>query len=274
MDVENRPVEAREAGEGVQADFIVDAATDEVMRLHVDAFQGPFEVLLYLIKSQEIDIFDIPIARITEQYLKFLDLMEEIELDVAGDYLVMAATLVQIKAKMLIPADFDEEDEEIEEEDPRLELVEKLIAYRMYRDVAGRLAGLEEARANWFTRNVKPDARGAPEEDEAEYIEVSLFDLTQSFKGVLRYLHEGPTHLIEPDGASVDEKVEYIQTVLDMQSSMAWLDLFGMCRSRMEVICCFLAILELCRMEEIMAHQHAAFGDIRLFKKAVESNAA
>lgn len=256
-----------------QLDFIVDEATDRILRLHLEVFQGPMEVLLYLIKSQEIDIFDIPIAKITEQYLKFLDLMDDLHLDIAGDYLVMAATLIQIKSKMLVPAELDEDDEEIEEEDPRLELVEKLIAYRKYREVAKRLSDIEAKRQDWFTRNVKPDL-GPAEEEENEYLEVSLYDLTQSFKGVIRFLHQGESHTIKAETASVDEKIEFIQTLLEMQNSVAWTDLFRMCKSRIELICAFLAILELCRMHVVSAHQHAAFGDIRLFKKSAESNAA
>lgn len=260
-----------------QTDFIVDEATDHVLRLHLDSFQGPMEVLLYLIKAQEIDIFDIPISTITDQYLKFLDLIEAHQLDLAGDYLVMAATLIQIKSKMLIPADIDEEDEEIEEEDPRLELVEKLIQYRMYKDAAARLAGLEDERANWFTRNVKPEVDLAYAEDEGEeFLEVSLFDLTQAFKGIMRFLHEERPHEVMAEESSVDQKIEYIQTLLEMQASIAWNDLFRSCKNRVEGICCFLAILELCRMYEISVHQHAAFAEMRIFKKnrIAESNAA
>ncbi len=273
MDKESLTLVEHEETEPQQSDFIVDEATDQILRLHLDVFQGPMEVLLYLIKSQEIDIFDIPIAKITEQYLKFLDLMDEVRLELAGDYLVMAATLIEIKSKLLVPAELDEDDEELEEEDPRLELVEKLIAYRKYREVAQRLSDIEAERQNWFTRNVKPDI-GPAEDEEDEYIEVSLYDLMQSFKGVIRFLHQGETHTIEADHSSVDEKIEFIQTLLEMQNSVAWTDLFRMCKSRLELTCAFLAILELCRMQVISAHQHAAFGDIRLFKKAAESNAA
>ena len=266
-----------DADQADQTDFIVDEATDHVLRIHLETFQGPMEVLLYLIKAQEIDIFDIPIAKITDQYLKFLELIESHQLDVAGDYLVMAATLIQIKSKMLIPADIDEDDEEIEEEDPRLELVEKLIQYRMYKDAAARLAGLEEERAGWFTRNVKPEVDLAYAEDEGEeFLEVSLFDLAQAFKGIMRFLHEDRPHEIMTEESSVDQKIEYIQTLLEMQQSVGWTDLFQSCKTRVEAICCFLAILELCRMYEISVHQHAAFAEMRIFKKnkVLETNAA
>jgi segregation and condensation protein A len=245
----------------------VDEATDEVLRLHLDEFEGPLEVLLYLIKSQEIDIFNIPILKITEQYMKFLELMEEQNLEVAGDYLVTAATLIQIKSKMLIPVEADEDDEEIDEGDPRMELVEKLIAYRMYRDVAARLKNLEEERSNWFMRNAKPNIKDLGPDPDAEYIDATLFDLTQAFKNVLRYLKEDVVHIVEEEESSVDEKVDYIQAVLEIQDSVEWLDLLKTCKGKVEIICTFLAILELCRMNLITLNQHSSYGDIRLFRK-------
>lgn len=243
--------------------FIVDEATDEVLRLHLDKFEGPFEVLLYLIKAQEIDIFDIPIVKITEQYLRFLELMHEEDLDVVGDFLVMAATLIQIKSKMILPAELDSEDEEIDEEDPRLELVEKLLEYRKYRDVAERLQRLEEQRANWFSRTIKPAIEET--EDEEEFIELSLYDLINAFRGVLRFVAEGPAHTVMGEGHSVDEKISRIEDLLAERTSIVWQDLFLECKNKVELVCCFLAILELCRMGKIRVHQRAVFGDIRLF---------
>ena len=248
---------------GVEDAFIVDEATDEVLRLHLDKFEGPFEVLLYLIKSQEIDIFDIPIMKITEQYLRFIELLHEENLDVAGDFLVMAATLIQIKSKMLLPAEFDTEDEDIEEEDPRLELVEKLLEYRRYRDVSQRLQRLEEERADWFSRDVAPKYETNP--DEEEYIEVSLYDLIQAFRGVLRFFSEGLAHTVVAEEFSVDEKIGVIQERLAEHESVSWIELFKECKSRIELVCCLLAVLELCRMGRVRAHQHHIFGDIRLF---------
>jgi len=250
-------------------EFIVDEATDEVLRLHLDKFEGPFEVLLYLIKSQEIDIFDIPIVTITEQYLRFLEVMREERLDVAGDFLVMAATLVQIKSKMILPVDVEDEEEEIEEEDPRLDLVEKLLEYRKFKDVSAFLDKLEQERADWYTRRATPKIE--PDEDEEELLEVSLFDLTKAFKSVLRFITDDLFHNVQGEGFSVDEKVEELQSRLDSEDSVAWVDLFKDCRTKVEAICYFLAILELCKMNQIRAYQHASFADIRLFKH-VESH--
>lgn len=258
-------VQQAQAAPETLAEPIVDEATDEVLRLHLEMFEGPFEVLLYLIKAQELDIFDIPIVQVTEQYLRFLELMREENLEVAGDFLVMAATLVQIKSKMILPDEVDEEDE-VEEEDPRLELVEKLLEYRKYRDVAQRLQILEQARIDWFARNVKPHIERS--DDEEEYLEVSLYDLTQALKGVMRYLAEGLPHTVEGERHSVDEKVGRIEDLLRDKQSVSWLDLLRECSSRLELVCCFLAILELCRMGRIRTHQHRTFGDIRLFPVA------
>ena len=255
--------------------FIVDEAVDEVLRLHLDKFQGPFEVLLYLIKVQEIDIFDIPIVKITEQYLQFLGVLRErsgesVSIEVVGEFLVMAATLIQIKSKMLLPPESDDDDEDIEEEDPRLELVEKLLEYRKYQAVIQVLQELEEARAGLFARNTRPPIE--PGDEEEEYLEVSLYDLIQAFKGVLRFISDGLAHTVAGEGYSVDDKIGRIQDLLAERKSVAWTDLLGECTSRMELVCCFLAILELSRMGSVRAHQHALFGDIRLFA-AVEGAA-
>lgn len=255
------PADAAPPGEA----YIVDEATDAVLRLHLDSFEGPFEVLLYLIRSQEIDVFDIPVATITEQYLRFLDLMREENLEVAGDFLVMAATLIQMKARMLIPPSEveEEEEEEEEEEDPRVELVEKLLEYRKFRDVAERLERLEEERAHWFTRKAKPDIEPADDEEE-EYLDVSLHDLIAAFKGVLRFMSDDLFHNVSTEHHSVDDKIAEIEESLAVHGRMSWTDLFQACRDRVELVCCFLAILELCRMGRIRARQHRIFDEIRL----------
>ncbi len=252
--------------------MIIDEATDEVLRLHLDMFEGPFEVLLYLIKVQEIDVFDIPIMKVTEQYLRFLELMREEDLDVTGEFLVMAATLIQIKSKMLLPPDEDpDDDEEFEEEDPRIELVEKLIMYRKFRDIAERFEFLERERQQWFARKVKTKVE-RDENEEEELLEVSLYDLVEAFRGVLRYFNEDLFHTVDGEGASVDEKIEFIEGHMAANGSLTWCELFEGCRSKVEMVCCFLAILELCRMGRLRAHQHSTFEDIRLFPAEREDN--
>lgn len=247
-------------------DGAADDLSDDAMRLQLEQFEGPFEVLLYLIRSQEIDIFDIPILKVTEQYLHFLDLLRTENLDIAGEFLVMAATLIQIKSRMLLPVETDTEDEDgVEEEDPRLELVEKLLEYRRFRDLAAAVGNLEQSRGDCFGRTVRPVFDDEPEEDGA--IEVELYDLVKAVRAVLRFLADDLFHKVSLDEASVDEKIARIEDILRGKPGLSWAELCAECSTRVELVCCLLAILELCRMRRIRVHQHAAFGDLRLFAR-------
>ena len=241
---------------------IVDEATDEILRVHLDVFQGPFEVLLYLIKVQEIDIFDIPIVKITDQFMAVLELMKEENLEDIGDFVVLAATLIQIKSKMLLPVESDSEDEDEFDEDPRLELVEKLLEYRQFKDVTERMRFLEEARNGWFSRDSKP---AIEDDDEEELLEVTLFDLTQAFRSVLRYFAPDNPHVVNEEEYSVDDKIDYIKDCLAENGSVSWTEMLSSCRDRIELVCCFLAILELCKNNVIRAMQSREFEEIRLF---------
>lgn len=265
-DVPQAPEESRE-----------DALNDntfsvEALRLQLDQFEGPFEVLLYLIKEQEIDIFDIPIVQVTRQYLQFLDLLRTEHLDMAGDFLVMAATLIQIKSRMILPVEVEQDDEdEIEEEDPRLELVGKLLEYRRFRDFARLLGEREERWANVFARRVKLSFEPI-DDDEEDLIDVSLYDLMKSVRGMIRFLMGEVSHHVQLEGASVDEKIAQIETLLEERESVSWSDLCRLGATRIELVCSLLAILELCRMQRIRVRQHGAFGEIRLFAHAAESS--
>jgi len=253
--------------EGEGGPINLDELPDDVLRLQLDQFEGPVEMLLYLIRVQEIDVFDIPIVRVTEQYLRFLDLMEDSKIDMAGEFIVMAATLIQIKSKMLLPPDVStEEEEEIQEEDPRLELVEKLLEYRKFRDLANALGDIQETRGDWFGRSVKPVIE-KDEDEEEELLNIGLYDLIKAVRGILRYVTEGRVHQVLGEGSSVEEKIARIEVLLTERESVTWQDLFDECRSRVELVCCLLAILELCRMRRLRAHQHQSFGDIRLFHR-------
>lgn len=237
----------------------------ESLRLQLDQFEGPFEVLLYLIKEQEIDIFDIPIVQVTQQYLQFLDLLRTENLDVAGDFLVLAATLIQIKSRMILPVEVEQDDEEeVEEEDPRLDLVEKLLEYRKFRDLARLLAAREERWGDTFARRVKLTFEPVDDDDE-ELVDVSIYDLMKSVRGMIRFLMGEVSHHVQLESASVDEKIAQIESILEERESLSWTDLCVMSANRMDLVCSLLAILELCRMQRIRVRQHSAFGEIRLF---------
>jgi segregation and condensation protein A len=223
-------------------------------------------VLLYFIRTQELDIFDIPILKITEQYLLFLEQMEGQQLDMAGEFIVMAATLIQIKSRMLIPVEIEaEEDDEIIEEDPRLELVEKLLEYRKFRDYSLALGRRFEVADNQFGRRVKPQFEKDP--DEEELVDISLYDLMTALRNTLRYLLEKPIHEVFAEGSSIEDKISRIEELLELEDSVAWSQLAKESRSRVEIVCCLLAILELCRMRRVRAHQHEPFGEVRLFAR-------
>ncbi len=263
-------LEIKRPDEAAPGPINVDELPDDVLRLQLDQFEGPFEMLLYLIRVQEIDIFDIPILRVTEQYLRFMDLLQGSNLDLAGEFLVMAATLIQIKSKMLLPIDVpQDEEEEIEEEDPRMELVEKLLEYRKFRDYSEALGVLQESRGDWFGRSVKPVIEKVEDEEE-ELLDIGLYDLIKAVRGILKYVMEGAVHQVLGEGSSVEEKISRIEVLLGDQETVTWKDLFDECNSRVELVCCLLAILELCRMRRIRVHQHQNFGDIRLVNRNPE----
>ncbi|HOK08777.1 MAG TPA: segregation/condensation protein A [Candidatus Hydrogenedens sp.] len=230
------------------------------LRLKLEQFEGPFEILLYLIKEQEIDIFDIPIVQITEQYLEILDLMKEQRLEIAGDFLVMAATLIHIKSRMLLPD--IEEMEEVEEEDPRLELVEHLLEYRKFKELGKRLGDLEEQQYNYLPRKFPSYLEPLVQE---EWVEVTLADLMKSIKRVLHYLLEPTIQAIELEKYTVEDKIVEIWDKITNQGSVISSELFKKCETTIEKVCIVLAILELCRQCKILIHQQHPYGPFYLY---------
>ena len=264
--------QAQEAPQSAEA-IVADELAEAMLRIELDQFEGPFEVLLYLIRAQEIDIFDIPIVKITEQYLNLIERMKDESIEIAGEFIVMAATLIQIKSRMILPVEVDEDDdEEIEEEDPRLELVEKLLEYRKFKDISEALDSRWDEASNWYPRNVKP--RVMDTDDEDEELEVDLQDLILAIRGMLRFMGDEAIHEVITEGSSIDEKIDRIESILADKETLTWAELLAESRNKVEVVCCFLAILELCRMHRIRAHQHHPFEDIRLFPRTAEEIAA
>ena len=147
-----------------------------------------------------------------------------------------------------------------------MELVEKLLEYRKFRDLAERLGEYQESRGDWFGRSVKPKIEKTEDEEE-ELLDVGLYDLIKAVRGILKYVMEGAVHQVMGEGSSVEEKISRIESLLTDRESVTWKDLFEECNTRVELVCCLLAILELCRMRRIRAHQHHGFGDIRIFTR-------
>ncbi|MEE8317579.1 MAG: segregation/condensation protein A [Candidatus Omnitrophota bacterium] len=229
-------------------------------KVKLEVFEGPLDLLLYLIKKNEIDIYDIPVATITEQYLEYLELMRMLDLNIAGEFLVMAATLIHIKSKMLLPL----EEKEIlpeEEEDPREELVRRLLEYKKFKEVAGVLQDLEGQRKKMFTRAT------VLEVDSGEkFFEASLFDLITALTRVLKDVPKEIFQEIVKDEFTVEQKVHDLLHMLVEKSTLQLSELFAKAKNRLEIIATFLAILELIRLKEIIVVQKKSFDEIEVMR--------
>lgn len=227
----------------------------------LEGFEGPLDLLLHLIQKNELDIFNIPIALVTEQYLECLQLMKVLNLDVAGEYLLMASTLLHIKSKMLLPKSLEGGEEE-GEEDPRAELVRRLLEYQNYKQAAVELEKRPLLDRDVFIRLVA--AEPEPTADE-ERIEVNLFELLEAFRKVMARVKPESIHEVTLEHLSVEDKIQEILTLLEKENrSMAFHRLFPEQASRRVVVVTLLAILELVKMKRIRIFQLAPFETIRI----------
>lgn len=229
--------------------------------VHLAAFDGPMDLLLHLIKKNELDIYDIPIAVITRQYLDYIKMMKDLNLEVAGDFLVMAATLLQIKSRLLLPIDH-QDDPEVEEDDPRAELIRRLLEYQQYKD-AGMLIGARPLLGrDVFTRTAASEASGALAHEEGP-LELSLFELVDAFRGLLARIPVESFHDVAPgDSLSIADCINEILSLLQEQQTVQFEQLIADELTRERVVVSFLAILELCRLKLIRIFQGEQHGSI------------
>jgi len=230
-------------------------------------FEGPLDLLIHLIKKNEVNIYDIPIAIITRQYLDYVVMMQELDLDIVGEFLVMAATLIHIKSKMLLPRQ-DPDQPEVEE-DPRDALVRRLLEHQKFKAAAELLHERAVLRgAQW----IRPDASIAQiAGDEYAYepeIEVDLFSLLAAFRGVLERAKQRPPILLPPEQQSVESRIEELLNMLSETEACGFEDLFANNDTRPGMIVTFLALLEMIRLKLIRVFQTAPFGPIRVYKRA------
>lgn len=229
------------------------------------AYEGPLDLLLDLIRENKIDIYDIPIAEITDQYLQCLDQMKQLNLNIAGEFLVMAATLLYIKSKMLLPEDPNEEEEE--EIDPRTDLVNKLLEYMAYKEAARDFAALQEGRQKIFTRGEATHIpEGAATYDDSG-VTSSIYELIQAFSQVLKINSIETFHEIYEEEVTIDEKVLYIKTLIEQNRSVRFSELFATRVTRNELVATFLALLEMIKLKTIRIQQSEIFGEILIEKR-------
>ena len=225
-------------------------------RIRLEVYEGPLDLLLHLIRKEELNICDISISRVAEQYVEYINLMRVLDLDIAGEFLVMASTLMHIKSRMLLP---DEEFPEEEEEDPRENLMQQLLEYNRYKEAAYDLERRELIQQNVFTRPGR-------EKEEEILLEVSLFDLIGALTGVLERFKEEPLKEIIREEVTVKERIRFIMDMLTVEKKVNFTQLFTTSRSRVEAIVTFLALLELIRLREVRAIQKESFGEVYLHK--------
>lgn len=230
--------------------------------IRIENFEGPLDLLLHLIKKNEMDIYDIPIAGITAQYLTYIDAMKNLNLDVAGEFVLMAATLLHIKSRLLLPSTEDEEPEE-EEEDPRAELVRKLLEYQKYKEAAVTLDAMPLLGREIFARTFPPAELEGP--DDCGFEAVGLYDLVEAFRSVLRESPPESFHEIDAERLSVTERVNGILSLLTGRESLSFMELFSGRPDRHEVVVTFLATLELVRLKLVRLIQNSRFGAIWLY---------
>ncbi|MDZ4804094.1 MAG: segregation/condensation protein A [Candidatus Eisenbacteria bacterium] len=233
------------------------------IQVTLPVFDGPLDLLLHLIKRDEINIYDIPIAHITEQYLAYIGMMSLLDLEVAGDFLVMAASLMRIKARMLLPPAPGQAADEDEILDPRDELVRQLMEYRRFKGAAGQLQSAEETRRHVFERGYIPPIGG---DELPELAPVSLFTLLDVLKDVLARVGEEFFHEVRLEEVSLEEKIELVETMLAETGRILFLDLLIRFPRRMHAVVTLMAILELSRLGRIAVRQEGLFGEIWIYR--------
>jgi len=234
-------------------------------KIKLQLFEGPLDLLIYLVKKDHLNIYDIPIAKVTEQYLSYLELMKCLDLNIAGEFLVMAATLMQIKSKMLLPPD-PTTVEQKEVVDPREELVKQLLEYERFKEIAQELRQREASQQDVFKRpKTTVSGKELPPEGSV-YFEASIFDLITAFSKALEDTPKELFYDVIKDEFTIEEKIHGILHSLLVKSSLSLTELFSQAKNKLEIIVTFLAILELIRMKEILAMQKEVFGEISILR--------
>ncbi len=244
----------------------------EAIKIKVRAFEGPLDLLVHLIKKNQMNVYDIQIAVITKQYLEYLDLLQELNLDLASDFLVMAATLIHIKSKMLLPRPETAAGDPADEEDPRDALVRRLLEHQKFKAAAELLHDKETLRSAQWAR---PDSRieEIAGEDYEPEIEVDLFSLLTAFKQVLERARERPPVELPPEQISVETRIEQLLERLSETEACGFEDLFERDATRADMIVTFIAILEMIRLKLIRVFQQGGAGAIRIYKRARPADA-
>lgn len=235
-------------------------------KIKLDQFEGPLDLLLFFIKRDELNIYDIPISRITKEFLEYVNLIKLMDLEIAGDFILMASTLMHIKVRMLLPKEYDERGEEI---DPRADLIKALLEYKKYKEVAEDLSFFEaNQRKLSFRGNFDYDNSVAPPEFDVLLKNISVYDLTKAFKKAIEGIKPAPVHQIRKVNVSIEEMIELIITRLKTLHEIHFLSLIHGMQEKIRVVTLFIAILELVKSQSITIKTTNNFNDFVLSKVA------
>lgn len=235
-------------------------------RVQFEVFEGPLDLLLHLVKKQEVDIYQVNLTKIATEFVAYIEQMRELDLEVAGEFLVMAATLIYIKSRELLPVEqqVKPEGDDTDEDDPRFELIRRLVEYKKFKDAAAQLQTREGEMENIYER--RPGKLEFPVEDPGPKPgDVSIFELVNAVSQILkRFGARAEVREINADPHTVSEKIEVLRTLLGERHRVKFSELFEQATSRTEVVCIFLAMLELTRMKQIVLTQGDEFGEIEV----------
>ncbi len=232
--------------------------------IKLQEFEGPLDLLLFFIRRDELDIYNIPISRITREFLEYLHYMEDLDLEIAGEFLVMAAELMQIKVRMLLPPEPGEE----EELDPRANLVKRLVEYKRFKEAGAEMSTMEDEQRKLFSRGYyEADERAMKEDEEDGSLrDVSLFDLIASFKFAVERMPKKLVHEIVRLNVTIDEQIEYILDFFARRSEATFYELVKDMEEKIRIVVTFIALLELIRAKRIIVRQAEPFGEVSIMR--------
>jgi segregation and condensation protein A len=234
-----------------------------VYKIRLHEFEGPLDLLLFFLRRDELDIYDIPISKITKEFMDYLHLLEKLDLEVAGDFILMAATLMQIKVKMLLPKLIDEKGEEI---DPRAELVKALIEYKRYKEMSEEMSFMESSMRKYNYRgNFEEDAKQAPNDYEVLLKNITIYDLIKAFKKALLDRPAEPVHQIKKWNVSIDDQIIFINNKLKEHNSISFLELMIEMREKIRIVVTFIAMLEMVKAGTIGLRESINLNDFVIY---------
>lgn len=238
-------------------------------KIKLEQFEGPLDLLLFFIKRDELNIYDIPISRITKEFLEYVNLIKMLDLETAGDFILMASTLMHIKVKMLLPREVDEKGEQI---DPRTDLIQALLEYKKYKEVAEELSYLEtDQRKVSFRGNFSEDEKESPPEYDVLLKNVTLFDLAKAFKKAIQNLKPEVVHEIKKINITIDEQIKFILDLLDKNAELHFLSIVEGMKEKIRIVITFIALLELTKMGQLGITVSENFNDFILYKINTEN---